>query len=124
MRIPNLVGQRVELSKGRVGTVGVEKLDKPSDFKLDKLYLDIGASSREEAEQIAHIGETAVFKGDFVELGSRIIAKALDDRIGCFIAMEAFKRTKSPMNWRLFLRRKKKLGLAVPKRLPMLLNLT
>ncbi len=96
VRIPNLVGQRVELSKGRVGTVGVEKLDKPSDFKLDKLYLDIGASSREEAEQIVHIGETAVFMGDFVESGSRIIAKALDDRIGCFIAMEAFKRTKSP----------------------------
>lgn len=33
--------------------------------------------------------------GDFVESGSRIISKALDDRIGCFIAMEALKRTKS-----------------------------
>ena len=95
VRIPNLVGQRVKFSNGRVGTIGVEKLEKPSDFKLDKLYLDIGVSSREEAEQFVHIGDTAVFCGDFVECGSRIISKALDDRIGCFVAMEALKRTKS-----------------------------
>ncbi len=95
VRIPNLVGQRVKFSNGRVGTIGVEKLEKPSDFKLDKLYLDIGVSSREEAELFVNIGDTAVFCGDFVESGSRIISKALDDRIGCFVAMEALKRTKS-----------------------------
>lgn len=95
VRIPNLVGQRVKFCSGRVGTIGVEKLEKPSDFKLDKLYLDIGVSSRPEAEQVVRIGETAVFVGDFVEAGSRIISKALDDRIGCFVAIEALKRTKS-----------------------------
>jgi len=93
--ITHLVGQRVKFRSGRVGTIGIEKLDKPSDFKLDKLYLDIGAASHEEAEQLVHIGETAVFVGDFVESDSRIISKALDDRIGCFVAMEALKRTKS-----------------------------
>ncbi len=95
VQIPNLVGQRVKFSKGRVGTIGVEKLEKLSDFKLDKLYIDIGVSSREEAEQVVHIGETAVFVGDFIESGSRIISKALDDRIGCFVVMEALKRTRS-----------------------------
>lgn len=93
--ISNLVGQRVKFSNGRVGTIGVEKLEKPSEFKLDKLYLDIGVASREEAEQLLHIGDTAVFVGDFVELEARIISKALDDRVGCFVAMEAFIRTKS-----------------------------
>ncbi|ODA40810.1 M42 family metallopeptidase [Desulfosporosinus sp. BG] len=96
VRIPNLIGQRVKFSKGRIGTIGVERLDKPSDFKLDKLYLDIGASTREEAEQFVRIGETGVFVGDFIESGSRIISKALDDRIGCFVAIEALKRTQSP----------------------------
>ena len=95
VRIPNLIGQRVKFSKGRIGIIGVEKLDKPSDFKLDKLYLDIGVTTRDEAKQIVRIGETAVFVGDFVEAGSRIISKALDDRIGCFVAIEALKRTKS-----------------------------
>ncbi|HZK53276.1 MAG TPA: M42 family metallopeptidase [Desulfosporosinus sp.] len=93
--ISNLVGRRVKFSRGRVGTIGVEKLEKPSEFKLGKLYLDIGVASREEAEQLLHIGDTAVFVGDFVELEARIISKALDDRVGCFVAMEAFKRTKS-----------------------------
>lgn len=95
VRVPNLVGRRVKLSNGRVGTIGVEKLEKPSDFKLDKLYLDIGVSSREEAEGFVHIGDTAVFVGDFIDYGSKMISKAFDNRIGCFVAMEALKRTKS-----------------------------
>jgi len=95
VRITNLVGQRVKFSNGRVGTIGTEKLEKPSDLKLAKLYLDIGVSCREAAEQLIHIGETAVFIGDFVELEDRIISKALDDRVGCFVAMEALQRTKS-----------------------------
>ncbi|HWQ43606.1 MAG TPA: M42 family metallopeptidase [Desulfosporosinus sp.] len=95
VQIPNLTRQRVKFIDGRIGTIGVEKLDKRSDFKLDKLYLDIGVSSREEAEQFVHIGETAVFVGDFVESGTRLISKAFDDRIGCFVAIEALKRTKS-----------------------------
>lgn len=95
VRIPNLIGQRVKFRQGRIGTIGVEKLDKIGDFKLEKLYLDIGASTREEAEQFVRIGETGVFVGDFIESGSRIISKALDDRIGCFVAIEALKRTQS-----------------------------
>lgn len=95
VRTSNLVGQRVKFGKGTIGTIGVEKLEKPNDYKLDKLYLDIGVSSQEEAEAVVRIGETAVFVGDFVESGSRIISKALDDRIGCFVAMEALKRTRS-----------------------------
>nr|WP_042332607.1 M42 family metallopeptidase [Desulfosporosinus orientis] len=91
----NLVGQRVRFVNGRIGTIGLEKLDRPSDFKVQKLYIDIGAQSREDAEQVVYVGETAVFVGGYEESGSRIMAKALDDRIGCFVAMEAFKRTKS-----------------------------
>ncbi len=95
VQISNLIGQRVMFIDGRIGTIGVEKLDKRSDFKLDKLFLDIGVSSQDEAEQFVHIGETAVFVGDFVEFGTRLISKAFDNRIGCFIAIEALKRTKS-----------------------------
>ncbi|HEY8908761.1 MAG TPA: M42 family metallopeptidase [Desulfosporosinus sp.] len=95
VRIPNLEGQRVKFSKGRIGTIGVEKLDKPTDFRLERLYLDIGVSSREEAEQFVRIGETGVFVGDFIDSGSRLVSKTFDDRIGCFVAIEALKRTKS-----------------------------
>lgn len=95
VRIPNLIGRRVQFRSGRIGTIGVEKLDKPSDLKLEKLFLDIGASTREEAEQIIHIGEAAAFVGDFVESETKILSKALDDRIGCFVAIQALHQTKS-----------------------------
>lgn len=93
--IAGLAGQRVGFGNGRTGTIGLEKLERPGDFKLQKLYIDIGAASREEAEEVVRIGEGAVFVGGFEELGSRIMAKALADRVGCFVAMEACKRTKS-----------------------------
>jgi Cellulase M and related proteins len=95
VRIPNLIGQRVQFRSGRIGTIGVEKLDKLSDLNLDKLFIDIGTSSREETEQLVHLGEAATFVGDFIETGTRILSKALDDRIGCFIAIEALQQTKS-----------------------------
>ncbi|MHB8124896.1 MAG: M42 family metallopeptidase [Desulfitobacteriaceae bacterium] len=93
--------QRVKFRNGRVGVIGVEKLERLSDLKLERLFIDIGASSREEASELVQIGEPAIFVGDFVESGSRIISKAFDDRIGCFVAIEAFKRvqTKHELNF-------------------------
>ncbi len=87
--------QRVKFRNGRIGAIGVEKLDRLADLRLEKLFIDIGASSREEASKFVQIGDTAIFVGDFVEAGSRIISKAFDDRIGCFVAIEALKRVKT-----------------------------
>jgi endoglucanase len=87
--------QRVRFSNGRIGIIGVEKIDKLTDLKFEKLYIDIGASSREEAGKFVQIGDPAVLVGDYTECGSKIISKAFDDRIGCFVAIEAFKRVKT-----------------------------
>lgn len=51
--------------------------------KADSLYIDIGATSREEAEAIVSLGDTAVICGDFAVCGDKILSKALDDRVGC-----------------------------------------
>ena len=51
--------------------------------KADSLYIDIGATSREEAEKIVTLGDTAVICGDFTACGNKILSKALDDRVGC-----------------------------------------
>ena len=51
--------------------------------KADSLYIDIGATSREEAEKIVTLGDTAVICGDFTTCGNKILSKALDDRVGC-----------------------------------------
>ncbi|MBQ7726516.1 MAG: M42 family metallopeptidase, partial [Clostridia bacterium] len=51
----------------------------------ESLYIDIGASSREEALKLVRPGDTGVLIGDFVRMGDALRAKALDDRVGCAI---------------------------------------
>ncbi len=51
--------------------------------KADSLYIDIGASNKEEALELVSLGDTAVIIGDYVDLGEKIKAKAVDDRVGC-----------------------------------------
>lgn len=57
-----------------------KKLPKP-----ESLYIDIGASSKEEALKLVRIGDRAVICGDYVKMGGKIKAKAIDDRAGCAI---------------------------------------
>ena len=56
--------------------------------EIGELYLDIGASSREEAEQKAPLGSYAYFDSDFFGFGDGFLkGKAIDDRAGCLIMM-------------------------------------
>lgn len=89
---------RVKFANGIIGTVGaVEKIDNVKPADIDKLYIDIGAMTREEAEKHVKVGDCAVFCGEYVELvGDNIMAKAFDDRIACYIQAEAIKRMGTP----------------------------
>ncbi len=59
--------------------------------KSDSLYIDIGVSTREEAEALVSLGDTAVICGDFVLSGDKILSKALDDRIGCAVLISLLR---------------------------------
>ncbi len=62
--------------------------------ELSKLYIDIGASSKEEAEKFVEIGDAVYFKSDFIEFGkNKIKAKAIDDRFGCAIMLKMIEET-------------------------------
>lgn len=51
---------------------------------IKDMFIDIGASSKEEAEKYVRIGDSAYFVSDYVEFGSSLVkAKAIDDRSGC-----------------------------------------
>jgi len=63
----------------------------------DKMYIDIGASSKEEAEEMGvKIGDPVVPWSPFSLLrdGKIAMGKAFDDRIGAFIMMETIRRIK------------------------------
>jgi len=93
-----LSGLRVAFSNGQVGVINLEKVDDPARARMDRMFIDIGATSKEDAESKVSIGDFAVFRQDFVDLGDRVIAKAMDDRIGCAILIETAKRLKSSSN--------------------------
>ena len=87
-RVPGVIGSKpVHLTeKG--------ERDKVIDFK--QLAIDIGASSKGEAERLVRRGDCAVFATDFLELASTgswraVRGKALDDRVGCALLIELLK---------------------------------
>lgn len=70
--------------------LNADEKSKCPDF--DNLLIDIGASTKEEAERSVSVGDFAYFISDYVELGDGYIkAKALDDRIGCMLMLELIK---------------------------------
>lgn len=85
-----LAGRCVRFENGTVGVLGLKPIhlcDKSEEGNLpdtDKMYIDIGADSREEAEKLVSLGDVAVFNEEFITLGeNKVCSKALDDRMGC-----------------------------------------
>ena len=93
-----LISQRVIVNghKGIISLKAVHLTDKEERKKPlseNKLYIDIGASTRKEAEKIALRGDYCMFDSEYVEFGDMIKAKALDDRLGCAVMIEILKQT-------------------------------
>lgn len=88
---------RVKFRNGVVGIAAGRIEEHKNDF--NRLYIDIGAKSKEEASKYVKIGDVASYIGEYIELANdNIAAKALDDRAGCYIMIEALKRTVKPQN--------------------------
>jgi endoglucanase len=96
-----MLGQRV-LIEGREGTVpGVvgrrrlsreERGDRPA-LKQSDLHIDVGATSREDAERLVGPGDVGVWEGEPIELANdRIASRALDNRLGAYAVLEAARR--------------------------------
>ena len=86
------VGARVAFADGTVGVIGIEqKRDDANKIpKFEQLYLDVGGTSRDDCPVC--VGDVAVFVRPFAVQGTRLISKALDDRIGCAVLIETLRR--------------------------------
>lgn len=93
----NLVSKRVRFSNGTVGIINKEQ-DETVEKKSERLYIDIGAANEQDAKNIVSVGDMAILTGEFLETENVIISKAIDDRVGCFIALEVIKNITSPYN--------------------------
>ncbi len=88
-----LPGQRVIFPGGRIGVVAAERVEDVKELKHEKLYIDLGAADRAGAP--VAVGDVAVFHRPLETAGTRLIGKALDDRVGCAVLVEVARRLTS-----------------------------
>lgn len=85
------VGGRVRFLNGVQGVIGVEK--NPTSYEIppiEKMFLDVGATSAEDCP--IRIGDVAVFERPFLDLGKRVVSKAMDDRVGVAVLIESLRK--------------------------------
>ncbi|HWX74973.1 MAG TPA: M42 family peptidase [Solirubrobacteraceae bacterium] len=94
-----LVGQRVLIDtrdgpiSGVIGRKPVHLLreeDRKKVAEIRELHLDIGAADGKDARARVRVGDVAVIDASPVELPNRrLVSRALDDRLGAYVALEA-----------------------------------
>lgn len=92
------ISQRVVFENGVVGAIYHEPVDDISKLKLENMYIDIGSFSKENTEKNVNIGDICIYKSEYNENENVVFTRYLDDRVGCFIAIEALKAIKEPKN--------------------------
>jgi tetrahedral aminopeptidase len=85
-------------SQGIIGQENIEDINKVATF--DKMFIDIGASSAKDCA--VKVGDMAVFDQPFLDLGDRLVSKAMDDRIGVSILIETLRQIKETANTLFF----------------------
>ena len=85
---------RVRFLNGAAGVIGAERLsDLNRVASLEQLFIDVGATS--PADCPVRVGDVAVFERPFLELGDRLVSKALDNRIGVAVMIETMRSLKA-----------------------------
>lgn len=81
---------RVRFRNGVTGVVSCMGPIEEAHNDPGKLYIDIGATSKEDAMKYVNLGDACGYYGEYRELvNDRICSKSLDNRIGCYQLLEA-----------------------------------
>lgn len=97
--VANSINRRVLFKNGIVGVIGYEtEVDSWKDITLDKMYIDMGASNKEEAEKLVKIGDVAVYHPLFTESNGKYVGGAMDDRAGCALLVQTIKNIGATPN--------------------------
>jgi len=93
-----IVGDENKRINGVIGSKAIHHQsaeERKKTTKVSDMYIDIGASSQEDAEKYVQIGDFATFDSEFIRFGkdSRLVkSKALDDRLGCAVMLEIMRK--------------------------------
>lgn len=84
--------ERVAGVIGRKAIHLLEDEERKKKPELKDLWIDIGASSREEAEKVVALGDVVTYQYEFqMLLGDRATARGFDNKMGTFIVGEALR---------------------------------
>lgn len=97
-----LVAQRIRF-QGRdgevLGAIGKKPIhlmkteEREKASKMTDLWVDIGATTRAQAEAVLSIGDAGVIDQRTLDFpNDRIVSRSIDDRIGAFVVLEALRR--------------------------------
>ena len=90
-----LSGGRVQFAGGVTGVIGLEKLDDATRVPhMEKFYIDVGATGPGDCP--VRVGDVACFHRAYEDLGNRVVAKAMDDRVGCAVLLQVMKELGRP----------------------------
>jgi endoglucanase len=94
IRLGALTGSRVRFIDGTPGVIGTDRLtDMSKAVTLEQCFIDVGATSKKDCP--VKVGDVCAFERPFLDLGKRLVAKSMDDRIGCVVIIEALRALKS-----------------------------
>ncbi len=85
----------VVFSGGTKGILVPEAGTAPADIKQEKVYVDIGAKDKKEAERKIAIGDFCTLESGVTRLcGRRIAGRPLDDRVGCAVLIKIAEKIR------------------------------
>ena len=89
-----LYSGRVRFVNGITGVIGGERItDINKTLPISQLFIDVGATNPKDCP--IKTGEVAAFDRPFFDMGKRMVGKAMDDRIGCAVMIEALRTLKN-----------------------------
>ncbi len=90
-----IFNDKVIFQNGVIGVVGCDGPVEEAQNKAQALYIDIGCTNKEETMKYVQPGDYCGFIGKYYELqNDRISAKSLDDRVACYVLIEAIKKNQ------------------------------
>jgi endoglucanase len=93
VRSHNLLGGRIRFMNGVEGVIGGERLESQEKVHtIEHMYIDAGFENRKSST--IKVGDVAGFLRPFLDLGNRLVAKSMDDRIGVAVLIETLKEFK------------------------------
>ena len=94
-----ILGRQVVVGENRIpGVIGTKAVhmqseeERKTSVPVDKLYIDIGCNTKEEAMALVDPGDEVCFPAGFGPFGSGYLkGKAIDDRFGCAVMVDLIR---------------------------------